>query len=126
MAKERLSRLQKWILVEALENDGCVPSRHYIYEGFWGKDKVWRYSRPQYWNGRIVSYKYVFIDNRFCASASRSLRILLNKEFLFDRFDGLGGIRHPLKLTEVGIKRAMSLKLSSMDVNNKKKTSDDR
>jgi hypothetical protein len=106
MAKKRLSRLQKWILIEGYKNNH-VPKTHDIYEKFWGKDRVWNRMHP-YGDSRI--------SNQYVVAVSRSLKNLEKK----------GLVQHtwPLKsfeLTREGKEKTRILLLTSMGINNKNK-----
>ena len=75
MAKQRLSRLQKWILLRIstsdwIENKRKWISRRWIYQEFWGLDIPSRVEIP------ALEYK---IDNSKCVILSRSLKNLEDK-----------------------------------------------
>ena len=106
MSKERLSRLQKWILATAIKDkEGVIPSRSKIAEGFWG-DRVWhRPPRGDKWMGP-----------QFVVSISRTLKRLQEKDLISKGIHVYKGHRFGpgFSLTERGLVIARS-----MDVNNK-------
>jgi hypothetical protein len=105
MAKERLSKLQKWILATAINNkEGTIPERSKIAEGFWG-ERVWhKPPRGDKW-----------MDAQFIVSISRSLKNLqkkglIRKGIVRKRFSFGPGF----SLTDRG-----RVVVSSVDINNK-------
>ena len=101
MAKERLSKLQKWILNRCLENkeNGIIrdesreffgkklpPKRHSneaLSEGFGWGEKGEKFD----WNGRYWTPKKELISNRSIeASVSRSFNNLIKREFLTKKY----------------------------------------
>lgn len=101
MAKERLSKLQKWILNRCLENKGSgivrdesreffgkkLPPKRYsneaLREGFGWGEKGEKFN----WNGRYYTPKKELISTRSIeASVSRSFNNLIRKGFITDRY----------------------------------------
>jgi len=99
MAKERLSKLQKWILIEAYKRN---ISKFNIYENYW-KDGIYY--------GKAYGY---LIDGKAKVSLCRSLKRLNEKNLIFRINSKLGNIR----LTDEGKKQANIL---VHGINNKKK-----
>jgi len=108
----RLSRLQKYILRAAIENEGRIPGSRSICIGFWGAERVYqdclefhRYHRRR---------EPPCIGNRFRASLSRSLQGLEDKGFIeapLLKWPGSHRPRH-IELTHKG--GEMELKLTSI------------
>jgi hypothetical protein len=77
MTKERLSKLQRWILTAALaDKEHTIPGNRRIAKGFWGEDKVYANCIQLH---RHLQPPYRCIGSQFVLSVSRSLRGLLDK-----------------------------------------------
>jgi hypothetical protein len=107
MAKERLSRLQKWILCRALQNEEKSPrGRPYIY-----RHEIY----IDFFKCESKRHKYDRYPQKRTVTISRSLR----------RFEERGWIIYPHSgkeffwLSVEGWKKAKSLMLTK-DINNKK------
>jgi len=134
MAKERLSQLQKFILIKALENErNCLPGTRYIAENFWGKEKV--HAECIKWHSWHLLNHPRCIGDQFSVSISRAKRRLVEKGLLHEA--SWIWRRFVLELTEEGREKAKSLmlisgglnnkneRLRAVGINNKKETSDD-
>jgi hypothetical protein len=114
MSSRRLSKLQRWILTAALADDELrIPPLKRIYEGFWGKERVWiRYGDRFDMKGTWRGYRVNYIDYKFRVSVSRSLKGLRDKGLIQNHWP----FRYH-ELTDQG--KAVTLTLTAMDVNNK-------
>lgn len=104
-----MSKLQRWILLAALENEGLIPSGQYIAEGFWGKDIVWNRYGERY-NAKGIGtgfYKYNSLVNQFSVSTSRARTGLLKKG-LIENFPRYG--KRAFVLTERGKSQSLIVK----------------
>jgi len=116
MSSQRLSRLQRFILAAALDNldldEFRIPRHDRIYEGFWGKVKVWTRYCDVYdmRGGRTGRYKFNHIGSQFRVSLSRSFKGLQAKGLIQSG-------KYGRVLTDQG--KATALMLTSAYVNNK-------
>ena len=117
MINRRLSQLQRRILLEAMQNEGRVPKRHFLYKRIWGKDTVWCRQGQHCWAGRdLRTFKYNWVVNKYVASVSRSLRNLEAKGLITrDPY-----WRRRFEISPVGQQIAQSLLLRTMDIDNKR------
>jgi len=115
MSSERLSKLQKWIIVKALP-EGFIPNNKWIIKNFWGEEKVWERIEKRYgMDGNFYGfYNFNYLKNKYRASVSRSKKNLREKEIIQRRY----GHEKAMELTEQG--KALALKLTVRVVNNKK------
>ena len=123
MASERLSRLQKFILIRSIEDEkkesftyGWLGSQRAIARDFWGIEKIYvRYCEIYGFHGQWTDcYKYNYIKNKYLVSVSRSIKNLVKK----------GLVQKHCKyetnkvLTEQGL--ALALKVGLRHINDKK------
>ena len=111
MSAERLSRLQKWILIQALENwNYGICSNKDIMTIYWGKENV--YPVIETWHDRIENQ---CLRNKYRATVSRSIKNLEEKGLI----EALYGQRDKLELSKKGY--VLALKLTAIHAINDKK-----
>lgn len=112
MAKERLSRFQKWILVAVYQTGEEGLRRRRIYKSYFGLKPEGRWD---YRNDRF--YHWSNVHGSPTVVLSRSLKRLREKDLVYM---GCGWRLGIIYLTNEGIEKAKSLMLVSQLTNNKK------
>ena len=103
MSEQRLSRLQKWILIEAYTKGKRLEEPH-------RKDEIYFIARSEIYNefyklsGTIPKTKVI--------SVNRSVRRLIEKGYCFRKQQVSGYVRPRVYLTDMGIHKAKSITTS--------------
>jgi hypothetical protein len=117
MSKERLSKLQKWILVKALERD--LP-RIEIYQGFYDLHKMWDREGQSGCQDAYETEKERDRAKSAYPVVTSSLHRLTEKGLIepwtSSLFTSGWAIKDPIHLTDAGREKALKLK-SIMDHN---------
>jgi len=106
MSEERLSKLQKFILVNALKYDDKVFRNTWIAKEFWGRENVyyiWPGGVSPYTKKFYPSEKTKMVKNKYRVSVSRSIKNLEDKCLIEENEKGC------LVLTFIGKRIALLL-----------------
>jgi len=103
MSKERLSRLQKWILVEAYKSGQRIHKWGPNQEGFF----IYRKEIPDGFYGKNKPKNYQVI-------ISKSIRNLEEKEYIYRTYGQRMSSYYDIFLTEYGVQKAKSITAPTM------------